>query len=54
MWCTSGVGYVASIMLDRLRAPVAGCVVLMVWLTTSGFDPKLEQWQQDWVRAQYW
>jgi len=46
MWCASGVGFVVSITLDRLRAPVAGCVLLMVWVTTSGFDPKLEQWSR--------
>ena len=46
MWCAAGVGAIVSIVLDKLRAPVAGCVVLMIWITTSGFDPKLEQWQQ--------
>ena len=44
MWCAAGVGYAVSIVLDRLRAPVAGCVVLMVWVTTSGYDPSLDQW----------
>ena len=44
MWCAAGVGYAASIALDRLRAPVAGCIVLMVWITTSGYDPSLNLW----------
>ena len=44
MWCAAGVGYAASIALDRLRAPVAGCIVLMIWVTTSGYDPSLNLW----------
>ena len=28
----------------RLRAPVAGCIVLMLWITSSGFDPSLKLW----------
>ena len=51
MWCAAGVGYAASIVLDRLRAPVAGCIVLMVWVTASGYDPGLNLWDSWGVAA---
>ena len=44
--CLYPVAYAVSIVLDKVRASVAGSVVLMYWVTTNGLSPRLEEWKQ--------
>ena len=45
MWNAAAVGHVASILLDKVRASVVGCMVLMAWVTTNGLGPTRVKWQ---------
>ena len=44
VWCACGVGYVVSIALDKVRASVAGSVVLMLWIMSNGMSPRRQEW----------
>ena len=45
MWNAAAVGHVASILLDKVRASVVGCMVLMAWVTTNGLGPTRVKWE---------